>query len=318
MASGLLALLDDVAMIARTAAAALDDVAAASGRAAAKTAGVVIDDVAVAPRAVIGLAPARELPMIWRIARGSLRNKLLVLMPAFLLLAALAPWALTPLLMLGGLFLAFEAAGKALEALGLLAPHAPPDLAETLAPGARESRLVAGAIRTDLILSAEILAITLAALPALALWQQAAALASVSLLVTAGVYGLVALIVKMDDLGLRLARARSRALRRVGSGLVAGMPHILDALAVLGTLAMAWVGGGILLHGLGHLGLGGGLLETVEAWARAAGASASFFGPAVGWLVHALLAAAFGLAAGAAVAGALAAGRRLFAARMRP
>ncbi|MFN7175301.1 MAG: DUF808 family protein [Thermaurantiacus sp.] len=305
MASGLLALLDDVAAIAKLAAASVDDVAAASGRASAKAAGVVIDDAAVTPRYVIGLAPERELPMIWRIAKGSLRNKLLILLPLFLALAAFAPWALTPLLMAGGAFLAFEAAEKLLEKAGLHEAHSA-DLPVLLAPEAGESAMVNGAIRTDLILSAEILAIALGQLGALSLGEKAAALAIVSALVTAGVYGAVALIVKMDDVGLRLAGFSNGLARRVGHGLVAGMPRLLAALSALGVFAMAWVGGGILLHGFEDLGVLPAIPHAAHALAHAAGEAMPFAGPASEWLATALLSALFGLLVGGMVAAAVA------------
>lgn len=301
MASGLLALLDDVAAIAKLAAASVDDVAAASGRASAKAAGVVIDDAAVTPRYVIGLSPDRELPMIWRIAKGSLRNKLLILLPLFLALAAFAPWALTPLLMAGGAFLAFEAAAKLLEKAGLHEGHAE-ELPVLLAPEARESAMVKGAIRTDLILSAEILAIALGQLSGMAFWEQAAALILVSLAVTAGVYGAVALIVKMDDVGLRLASTRNGLARRAGRGLVAAMPRLLAFLSGLGIVAMAWVGGGIFLHGMEELGLCAAIPQAAHALAHAAGAAVPVAAGTVEGLMSALLSALFGVLLGGLIA----------------
>ena len=206
MAAGLVALLDDIAALAKLAAASLDDVAGAAGRASAKAAGVVIDDAAVTPRYVVGLSPARELPIIGKIALGSLRNKLVFLLPAALLLAAFAPWAITPILMAGGAFLCFEAAEKVIEALS----GTPHDATEVVTADAKEleERQVAGAIRTDLILSAEIMAIALSSLADQPLANQAIALAVVAVAITIGVYGVVALIVKMDDIGLALARRR--------------------------------------------------------------------------------------------------------------
>ncbi len=311
MASGLLALLDDVAMIARLAAASLDDVAAASGKAASKAAGVVIDDTAVTPRYVIGFSPERELPIIWRIAKGSLRNKLVILLPLFLLLAAFLPQALVPLLMAGGAFLAFEAAEKLLERLGLHAAGHGADIPVLLAPEARESQMVRGAIRTDLILSAEILMIALGQMEDLSFAARAAALVVVSLVVTAGVYGAVALIVKMDDAGLSLAQRGSAAARALGRALVAGMPRLLAFLSGLGTFAMAWVGGGILLHGMEDLGLAAWLPQAVHRAAEAAGHAAPVGGPAITWLVGALLAASAGLAVGMCVAAASLLAQRL-------
>jgi predicted DNA repair protein MutK len=249
MASGLAALLDDVAALARLAAASLDDVAAASAKASAKAAGVVVDDTAVTPTYVTGFSPERELPMIGRIALGSLRNKLLILLPAALLLSAFLPWAILPLLMLGGAFLCFEGAEKILETLrgghhGGAADEAEGD------PAHLEASKVKGAIRTDLILSAEILAIALSDVAEHPLAIQAATLVAVSLAVTVGVYGVVALIVKLDDIGLHLAGRPSAALRALGRGLVMLMPGLLAALENIGMVAMLWVGGGIMLHGL--------------------------------------------------------------------
>ncbi len=267
MATGLLALLDDVAAIAKVAAASLDDVAAQAAKAGAKAAGVVIDDAAVTPRYVVGFAAARELPIVWRIAVGSARNKLLILLPAALLLSAFAPGLITPLLVLGGLFLCYEGAEKVYEALVPHAAHgheaatgaAPAD------PAALEEARVAGAIRTDFILSAEIMAIALATLPQASLAMQAAVLGVVGLGITVVVYGAVALIVKADDAGVALA-ARGGKLAGLGRALVTGMPHFLKALGVIGTAAMIWVGGGIVLHGAEAFGLHapGQLLHAAE------------------------------------------------------
>ncbi len=301
MASGLFALLDDVAAIAKLAAASLDDVAAASAKAGSKAAGVVIDDAAVTPKYVTGFSPDRELPIIWKIAKGSLRNKLLILMPVFMSLAAFLPQALTPLLMLGGAFLCFEAAEKVAEKLGLHGDHesASPVI---LAAAEHESKMVAGAIRTDLILSAEILAIALGTLGTIPLGTKAAALAGVSIAVTAGVYGVVALIVKMDDVGLRLASHDNGASQAVGRGLVAGMPKLLGALSVIGTAAMAWVGGGILVHGLEELGFLTAIPHAFHGWAHAFGAAMPFAGSAMEWVANATLAGLLGLLVGAVIA----------------
>jgi predicted DNA repair protein MutK len=269
MATGLLALLDDVAAIAKVAAASLDDVAAQATKAGAKAAGVVIDDAAVTPRYVVGFAAAREVPIVWRIAVGSARNKLLILLPAALILSAFAPWLITPLLVLGGLFLCYEGAEKVLEAVFPHAAHgheaaagvAPTD------PVALENAKVAGAIRTDFILSAEIMAIALATLPQASLLMQAVVLAVVGLGITVLVYGAVALIVKADDAGVALA-ARGGALAPLGRALVRGMPPFLKLLSVVGTAAMIWVGGGIVIHGLEAFGIHapGHLLHAAEAW----------------------------------------------------
>lgn len=310
MASGLLALLDDVAAISKVAAATLDDVGAATGKAAAKSAGVVVDDAAVTPGYVMGFRPERELPIVWKIARGSLRNKLLILMPGFLVLAAFLPQALTPLLMLGGAYLCYEAAEKLLEKTGLHGAHSPetPLIAD---PEARESAMVAGAIRTDLILSAEILAIALGELSNLPLSTAAAALAGVSLAVTVLVYGAVALIVKMDDVGLRLACQANGAARAIGHALVAGMPRLLGVLGAVGIAAMAWVGGGILLHGMDELGLAAALPRLIHSGAHSVAASAPVAAVAVEWVVNAALAGLFGVVLGLLIAGAVGIMRRL-------
>lgn len=258
MATGLLALLDDVAAIAKLAAASLDDVAAQTAKAGAKAAGVVIDDAAVTPRYVVGLSPARELPIIAKIALGSLKNKLLLLLPACIFLGYFAPWAITPLLMIGGVYLCYEGAEKLYEAI---APHdAHKHEAAVLGtsdPVQLEDQKVSGAIRTDFILSAEIMALTLANVTASNIYTQAAVLASVGILITLAVYGVVALIVKADDAGLALATSSVGVVRAFGRGLVIGVPVFLSILAMIGTAAMLWVGGSILVHGMAELGFHG-------------------------------------------------------------
>ncbi|KPF62324.1 ABC transporter [alpha proteobacterium AAP81b] len=298
MASGLFALLDDVAAIAKVAAASLDDTAAAAAKASAKAAGVVIDDAAVTPRYLTGFAPARELPIVGKIALGSLRNKLIILLPAALLLSWLAPWAITPLLMAGGAFLCFEAAEKLWE---LVAPHAGgDDDAVGGTPEEIEKQMVGGAIRTDLILSGEIMAISLASVAEVPMVEQAVVLVIVGLGITAMVYGAVALIVKADDVGLRLATSGMGVVRVVGRALVAGMPPFLKFLAGLGTAAMLWVGGGIVVHGLEEYGVaepGHSLHEWSHAAAAALPAAAGF----IEWLVYAAGSGLVGLALGAAI-----------------
>ncbi len=253
--SGLLALLDDVAGIAKVAAASVDDVVAAAGKAGAKTAGVIIDDAAVTPKYVQGFAPARELPIIWRIARGSLFNKLVLLLPVAMLLANFAPWLITPLLMLGGSYLCFEGAEKIFH---VLFPHGDEHVQKDMAvrdPGHLEQQKVKGAIKTDFILSAEIMTIALAAIEAPNVWMQAATLALVGVGVTLAVYGSVGVIVKMDDVGLYMAKnGRSGLGRALGRGLVKAMPRLMKLLSVVGTAAMLWVGGSIIIHGLEVLG----------------------------------------------------------------
>ena len=296
MSSGLAALLDDVAAIARLAAASLDDVAAASAKASAKAAGVVIDDTAVTPTYVTGFSPDRELPMIGRIALGSLRNKLVILLPAALLLSAFLPMAITPLLMIGGAFLCFEGAEKIIETLSGHG-HAHADEAADGDPAHLERAKVQGAIRTDLILSAEILAIALADLAEHPILVQAAALVIVSLMVTLGVYGLVALIVKLDDIGLHLAGRRAAMLRSLGRALVQAMPWLLMALENVGMVAMLWVGGGIILHGLAGTPLRA-LPETLHHWTEALSSSA-----VIVWIANALLSALVGFALGLVIVG---------------
>ena len=291
MSVGLLALLDDVAMIARAAAASLDDVAVYAGKAGAKTAGVVVDDAAVTPRYVTGLSPARELPIVWRIARGSLFNKLVLLMPAALALGLIAPGLITPLLMLGGFYLSFEGAEKVHE---WIAPHAAHAAAErrsapAQSPEAFENARVASAVRTDFILSAEIMAIALGAVADAGFFTQAAALAFVGLFITGLVYGAVALIVKLDDAGVALARREgaSALIRGFGRGLVKVTPGFLKALSIVGTIAMLWVGGGILAHGLHVFGVDTPrhAIDWLEGLAGFAGAAvgSGLFGLAIGY-----------------------------------
>ncbi len=299
MISGLFALLDDIAAIAKTAVASLDDVAVQAVKASKNAAGIVIDDAAVTPRYVVGLAAARELPVIGRIAWGSIKNKLIYLLPAALLLSAYAPWAITPLLMIGGAYLCFEGYEK-LHAI--LVPEAalPSKAVEMPAgdPKALEDAKVASAIRTDFILSAEIMALTLASLTMPDLLSRALTLAVVAVLVTAAVYGAVALIVKADDFGIHLAREGSTAtVRALGRRIVEAMPPFLKGLAFVGMLAMLWVGGGIILHGLEEYGLGA-IPHAIHGFAGQVGA---VFGPAAGfvtWLVDATAAGLIGAAIG--------------------
>ena len=301
MGIGLIGLLDDVAAIAKVAAASLDDVASQAAKAGAKAAGVVIDDTAVTPGYVIGFSPKRELPIVGKIAAGSLRNKLLILLPAALVLNYFLHWTIMPLLMLGGAYLCYEGVEKVLEAvmpdhahqheaqLGRVAANAP----------SLEDAKVASAIKTDFILSAEIMAITLAALPAGSIWKQALVLAVVAIGITVAVYGVVALIVKADDVGLALAKGGTQAGRAVGRGIVRSMPVLLKVLSVVGTAAMIWVGGGIVLHGLEEFGPPA-IQHAVHAAEEAA---ARAFPPAAGllaWIVEAAISGVVGLAVGAA------------------
>lgn len=245
MAGGLLALLDDVALIARTAASSADDVASMAAKTSAKAAGVVIDDTAVAPQYVSGVTPARELPMIWKITKGSLRNKLLIILPIALLLNSFAPWALTPLLMLGGAYLSFEGAEKIADKLTGRGESEEQAANKT---SADEDSLVKGAIRTDLILSSEIMIISLDQVSNQPVWIEALVLIVVGILLTFGVYGTVGLLVKIDDIGRGMVR-RGHA-PRFGRALVNAMPHVLNAIGVIGTVAMLWVGGHLVIRGL--------------------------------------------------------------------
>ncbi|MBG9327853.1 DUF808 domain-containing protein [Corynebacterium belfantii] len=250
MAGGLAALLDDVALIARTASASVDDVAAAAAKTSAKAAGVVVDDTAVTPQYVRGVTPARELPIIWRIAKGSLVNKLCIILPIALLLNAVAPWALTPILMLGGAFLCFEGAEKVGEMV-----TGKQHSSEEEAGAKDESILVRGAITTDLILSAEIMVISLNEVADQTIWMEAAVLVAVGIFITAVVYGAVALLVKLDDIGLFYQRKDSGTARAFGAELVKAMPVVLNAISFIGMLAMLWVGGHIVIGGLDSLNL---------------------------------------------------------------
>lgn len=293
MPSGLAALLDDIATITKVAAASVDDVAAAAGKASSKAAGVVIDDTAVTPQYVTGFTPDRELPIIWRIAKGSLFNKIVIILPVALLLSLFLPWAITPLLMLGGAYLCFEGAEKVLEKLS---PHEEETLAEEVAEltsAEHEQMMVKGAVRTDFILSAEIMAIALNEVKQLAetsVWLEAATLAVVAVAITIAVYGVVGLIVKMDDIGLNMAQRKLGATRAIGRAMVRGMPKLLATLSTIGTAAMLWVGGQIIIHGFHvHPAEYLGLHEGALAWFADA-ALCGIFGLALGaiivWVHH--------------------------------
>lgn len=296
MSGGLVALLDDVAVLARAAAASLDDVGAAAARAGVKAAGVVVDDTAVTPQYVRGLSAQRELPIIRRIALGSLRNKLLVILPAVLLLSQFLPFLLTPILMVGGAYLCYEGAEKVWARVSGHG-HGHGD-GEAELPD--ERTIVVGAVRTDFILSAEIMVISLNEVTDEPFLSRAVILAVVGVVITVLVYGVVALIVKMDDAGLRLASLPSRAVARFGRGLVTAMPRLLTVLTVVGTAAMLWVGGHILLVGTDELGLHA-LYGAVHHVEEAAHDAAGSLGGVVGWLVNTLCSAVLGLVVGALV-----------------
>jgi predicted DNA repair protein MutK len=302
---GLIALLDDVAALAKVAAASLDDIAGQAAKAGAKAAGVVIDDTAVTPRYVVGFSAARELPIVYRIALGSLRNKMFILLPAALALSYFLPAAVTPLLMIGGAYLCYEGTEKVFEAIVPHSAHAHEAVIGSVAidPQTLEDEKIASAIKTDFILSAEIMAISLAAIPEGSFVTQALVLALVALGITGAVYGTVALIVKADDVGVMLAASASASVfgmasRAVGRALVLGMPVLLQLLSILGTAAMIWVGGGIIVHGLAgyHLET---LHHVIEHAAELAAHALPFAAGAVHWIVSATGAGITGLVLGA-------------------
>jgi uncharacterized protein len=299
MPSGLAALLDDIATITKVAAASIDDVAAAATKAGVKAAGVVIDDTAVTPRYVTGFTPDRELPVIARIAKGSLINKIAFILPAALLLSYFLPWAITPILMAGGAYLCFEGVEKLIEAVQPDDDTLEEEVAE-LSSAEHEKTMVSGAVRTDFILSAEIMAIALAEVAENSIWMQAGILFLVAIVITIGVYGAVGLIVKMDDIGLHMAQQSSSVSQKIGRGLVLAMPKLLATLSVVGVAAMIWVGGGIILHGMHefHVTPLPGWLDHASA---AAGAAVPAVSGLVEWLVHAIGSGVFGTVVGGIV-----------------
>lgn len=300
MPTGLVALLDDVSVIARAAAASIDDVGAGVAKAGSKAAGVVIDDAAVTPSYVTNFTPDRELPIIWKIAKGSFFNKLVVLLPIALLLSQFLPFAITILLMLGGLYLSFEGAEKVIEKFSGV-KHGETLEDEIVDPVAFEKERVSGAVRTDLILSAEIMAIALAEVADQGFVAQAIILALVGIVITVVVYGTVALIVKMDDIGLALTQRASEAAQRTGKFLLRAMPIVLKVLSTVGTLAMLWVGGGILLHGTEELGFTAPAHVAHDVQHAIEHATGSL-GGVLGWLSYAIASGVVGLVVGAIVA----------------
>jgi len=295
--SGLLSLLDDVSAIAKLASTQLDDIGAQAARAGSKAVGVVIDDAAVTPKYVTGLPAARELPIVWKIARASFFNKLVILLPAALLLNAFLPWVLTPLLMIGGLYLCFEGAEKVWHVLHHEKEDGP-QKAETLDAAHLEETRVKGAVKTDFILSAEIMTIALNAIESDNFWTTAITLALVAIGITVLVYGAVALLVKADDVGIKLKQEGSLAFTRMlGQGIVSAMPKVLTIISIIGTAAMLWVGGNIVVHGLHELGWHGPY-ETIHhiavGVAQAIGVAQGF----VEWLVTAAIDGVIGLALG--------------------
>ena len=305
MSGGLVALLDDIATLAKVTASSIDDVAAGAVKASSKAVGVVIDDTAVTPQYVSGLSPARELPIIGKIARGSLINKLFIILPIALVLTWFAPRVLPFLLIVGGAYLCFEGGEKVLEKLGWLpGHHAEHD--ETGASTAEELErgIVSSATRTDLILSAEIMLVSLAGLSNETGIMRVAVLVAVAFFMTFFVYGLVALLVKADDFGLHLAKDAVRPednrpgpVDNLGRTIVRVMPHVFNVIGVVGTVAMLWVGGHLVIENLAEVGVPvfHHLLEAAEHAVSAAG---SF----VTWLVETLLSGIFGVVLGAVVA----------------
>lgn len=301
MAAGLAALLDDIAAIARVAAASVDDISAAAGRAGAKAAGVIVDDAAVTPRYVTGVDPSRELPMIKTIAIGSLRNKLLFIVPVALLLSIFLPWLLTPILMLGGCYLSYEGAHKVLEWMGVGHDSSHDEPAVEKGPEA-EKKVTSGAIRTDFILSAEIMVISLNEVADERLLNRAIILVVVAIAITALIYGAVALIVKMDDIGLNLAKRESEGAQKFGRGLVKAMPIVLKTLSIVGVVAMLWVGGHILLVGIDELGFHP-IYEFVHHAEEVVAGWIPAIAGALAWLTNTFFSAILGLVVGLLIVG---------------
>ncbi|WP_166971194.1 DUF808 domain-containing protein [Brevibacterium atlanticum] len=312
MAGGLFALLDDVAALVKLSAASLDDVAAGASRAGVKAAGVVVDDAAVTPKFVEGVSPKRELPIIQRIALGSLVNKIVIILPIILLLSQFLPWLLTPLLMVGGTYLCYEGAEKIFEKFGWITHHEEhKDDDERPADGAAaEKKIVRSAITTDFVLSCEIMVIALNEVASEALLPRAIILAIVALAITVGVYGVVALIVKMDDIGLHLATKDAPGPQKFGRFLVGAMPKLLALLSVVGTFAMLWVGGHIILVGTDELGFHTlyGFVHHLEEPVAVIAAVGGF----LGWLVNTFFSLILGAIWGAIVVGVILGAKALF------
>lgn len=291
MATGLLALLDDVAALVKVTAASLDDIPAQISKTSAKVSGVVIDDAAVTPKYVVGLDPKRELSIIYNIARRSLLNKLLFLAPGALVLGYIAPWAIQPILMLGGSYLCFEGYEKVHSMLATHDDHEEAETAQAITPEQLEKIRIDSAVRTDLILSGEIIAITYATVAEQSIANQVVVLVAVAAGITVAVYGFVGLIVKMDDIGVYLAKnSRFAAIRTFGRGLVKGMPAFLKTLGLIGTAAMLWVGAEIIVHGIPTLH------HALEHFQHA------IHQPTLAWLAKVSLCAVGGLILGAVIA----------------
>jgi len=289
MASGFFALLDDVSALVKASAASLDDVPAQVAKTTGKVSGIVIDDTAVTPKYVVGLDPSRELSIIFRIAKKSLINKLLIISPAALVLGYFAPWAITPILMLGGAYLCFEGYEKVHQMFSKH-PDVDPEKEEvkTITPEELEKERVTGAVRTDIILSAEIMAIAYSQVTDQTLVNQIAVMLAVAVFITVAVYGFVGLIVKADDIGVHLAKDKFHpAIQKFGRGIVKLMPHFLRILSYVGTAAMLWVGAEIIAHGIPFTSH---LLDDLE--------KALAHIPVVAWLMKAISCAIAGLIIG--------------------
>ena len=307
--SGLLALLDDVAALTKLAAAQLDDISAQAAKVGVKTAGILIDDTAVTPKYVHGLPAARELPIVWQIARGSLFNKIVILLPIAMLLNIFAPWMLSPLLMIGGAYLCFEGAEKIWHSFH--PKPIPVDAENPIDHAHLEKQRVAGAIKTDFILSAEIMTIALSSIESSSIWSEGMILAVVAVGITVLVYGSVAVLVKADDIGLRMAQdGYFAATRGMGRAIVRGMPAFMEMVAGIGTVAMLWVGGSIIIHGLEEFNFAaiGHFVHDMSAWVRE---FATIAPGLFGWATEALLSGVFGLAVGLVVLVVMMAGTRL-------
>lgn len=289
MASGFFALLDDISALVKASAASLDDVPAQVVKTTGKVSGIVVDDTAVTPKYVVGLDPSRELSIIYKIARKSLINKLLILSPAALLLGYFAPWAITPVLMLGGSYLCFEGYEK-IHSMFVKHPDKQDEIEpmKVITPEELEKERVTGAVRTDIILSAEIIAIAYSQVADKPIVNQIAIMMAVAVFITIAVYGFVGLIVKLDDIGVHLARDRYHSfIQKFGRGIVKFMPHFLRVLSIVGTIAMLWVGAEIIAHGIPFTSR---LLHNLEH------ALAGM--PVIGWFVKALVCAVAGLSLG--------------------
>jgi len=290
MPSGLLALLDDISTLVKVSAASLDDVPTQVAKTTGKVSGIVIDDTAVTPKYVVGLDPSRELAIIFQIAKKSFINKILILSPAALLLGFFAPWAIQPILMLGGSYLCYEGYEKVHSMFSKHhdAPEDQPEEVKVITPEELEKERITSAVRTDIILSSEIIAIAYSQVTDQPLLNQMVVLFAVAVFITAGVYGFVGLLVKADDIGLSLAKDNhSPSVRSMGRGIVKFMPHFFIILGYVGTAAMLWVGFEIITHGIPVLH------HVVESLEHALAGV-----PALAWLAKAIACAIGGLILG--------------------